>query len=57
LYVLERNGGGDREAYSKVLLPILREKSEYLHAEGVAQAVWALSNAGIYDTDIWNTLK
>ena len=45
LYVLERNGAGDREQYERVILPILREKSEYLHAEGVAQAVWALANA------------
>jgi hypothetical protein len=49
LYVFERNGGGNKEDYDKLLLPILREKVDYLHAEGVAQAVWALSNAGLYD--------
>ena len=57
LYVLERNGLGERSIYEKVLLPTLRKKAEYLHAEGVAQAVWALSNAEIYDTEIWGHLK
>jgi hypothetical protein len=41
----------------KVLLPIIREKAEYLHAEGVSQTVWALSNAGVYDKDLWDILK
>ena len=47
LYVLERNGAGaeTREAYEHLLLPILRQKVEYLHAEGVAQVIWALANA------------
>ena len=57
LYVLERNGGLDREAYLSALLPILRAKAENLHAEGLAQAVWALSNAGVYEQDLWDTLK
>ena len=57
LYVLERNGGAGREAYLSVLLPILRAKAENLHAEGLSQAVWALSNAGVYDQDLWDTLK
>lgn len=50
LYILERNGGGNREYYDNILLPILRKKSEYLHAEGVAQTVWALANAEIWDS-------
>lgn len=49
LYVLERNGGGSRDEYERVLLPILRKKLDWLHAEGVSQAVWALSNAEIWD--------
>lgn len=50
LYVLERNGGGNREYYETVLLPVLRKKLQYLHAEGVAQTAWALSNAQIWDS-------
>ena len=50
LYVLERNGLTDRENYERLLLPVLKKKIEYLHAEGVAQAVWALSNAEIWDS-------
>jgi hypothetical protein len=38
-------------------LPVLKQKIEYLHAEGVAQAVWALANAEIWDKDVWNGLK
>ena len=60
LYVLERNGAGaeTREAYEHLLLPILREKVEYLHAEGVAQAVWALANAELtQDSALWGKLK
>lgn len=58
LYILERNGAGyTEEDYSKILLPLLKKKIEYLHAEGVAQAVWALSNAGIWDAEIWEGLK
>ena len=56
LYVLERNGATDRSYYETILLPILRKKADYLHAEGVAQAVWALSNAEIYDKEIWGQL-
>lgn len=46
LYALERNGfTGLRDKYEGLLLPVLRAKAEHLHAEGVAQAVWALANA------------
>jgi hypothetical protein len=31
------------------LIPLLNRKAEHLHAEGVAQAVYALSQAGIYE--------
>jgi hypothetical protein len=60
LYVLERNGAGavTRDAYENLLLPVIRNKAEYLHAEGVAQAVWALSNAEIVDDSaLWGKLK
>lgn len=33
--------------YDKVLIPILEEKAEHLHAEGLAGAIWAL---GQYDS-------
>jgi hypothetical protein len=36
LYVLERNGSGNKEDYENILIPILKKKIEYLHAEGVA---------------------
>ena len=57
LYVLERNGQSNSEAYENVLLPLLKKKIEYLHSEGVAQTVWALSNAGIWDSELWEGLK
>ena len=58
LYVLERNGATQREAYEKLLLPILRKKAEYLHAEGVAQTIWALANAELVeDAALWGKLR
>ncbi|TNV72034.1 hypothetical protein FGO68_gene10068 [Halteria grandinella] len=60
LYVLEKHGLGDvaRDTYSKLLIPILKAKAQNLHAEGVAQAVWALANAGLVeDAELWGTLK
>jgi len=36
LYVLEKNGQGNREHYDRVLLPVLKSKIEYLHSEGVS---------------------
>ena len=44
LYILARNGmieTNDRVVQDK-LIPLLHEKKEYLHGEGVAQAVYAL---------------
>ena len=44
LYILARNGmieTNDRVVQDK-LIPLLHEKNEYLHGEGVAQAVYAL---------------
>jgi hypothetical protein len=57
LYVLERTNSGDKELYEKVLIPILKRKISNLHEEGLAHAVWALSNAGIYNADVWELLK
>ena len=56
LYVLEKFGAGNTEEYAKVLLPVLKEKAEYLHNEGVAMAIWALAKAEIWDAELWSTL-
>jgi len=46
LYVLERTEHPERaQFYESLLLPVLREKAQYLHAEGVSQCVWALTKA------------
>jgi hypothetical protein len=37
LYIIERNNGTAlRGYYDKIILPILKRKIEYLHAEGIA---------------------
>lgn len=54
---MERNGSGNREYYETILVPLLKEKFDYLHAEGVAQAVWGLASAEIYDRDLWTKLN
>lgn len=57
LYVLERNGLGSREAYERLLIPILKKKIDYLHAEGIAQVVYVLTNNQIWDAELWGKLK
>ncbi|CDW84360.1 UNKNOWN [Stylonychia lemnae] len=57
LYILEKNGLGNREEYERVLLPVLRQKIQHIHAEGVSQSVWALANAQIWDEQLWGSLK
>mmetsp|Transcript_27307 Transcript_27307/g.20444 ORF Transcript_27307/g.20444 Transcript_27307/m.20444 type:complete len:165 (+) Transcript_27307:152-646(+) len=58
LYVIERSGAEDlRPLYEEGLLPVLRAKWKYLHAEGVAQTAWGLAHAGIWDEEIWHGLK
>lgn len=57
LYVLERNNAGSRDSYSKLLIPIIKQKAEYLHAEGLAQTIWALAHAGHFDDKaLWASL-
>ena len=57
LYVLERNGAGSPDCYSRVILPVLKAKADYLHAEGVAQAAWGLASAQIWDKELWAKLS
>lgn len=42
LYAMEKNGLRNEEMYKQVLIPILKAKATYLHAEGLAGAIWAL---------------
>jgi hypothetical protein len=46
LYVLERNDARTEDVYDSVLIPIITNKIDYLHIEGVGQAVWSLAQAG-----------
>ena len=57
MYVLAKNQSADQAIFNKHLLPILKNKSQYLHAEGAAQAAFALQEAGIYDQEAWNIIK
>ena len=57
LYALEKSGAGDRALYEETLLPLLKKKINYLHSEGVAHAIYALSNAQIWDEEAWSALK
>ena len=36
LYVMERFQCGNRQYYEDILLPIIKKKMEWMHAEGVA---------------------
>lgn len=59
LYILARNGmieANDRVVADK-LIPLMHQKKDYLHGEGVAQAVYALEQSQNYDTETWALLK
>lgn len=40
-----------------MLLPILNAKSDYIHAEGICQAVYGLAEAEIHDAETWGKLQ
>ena len=46
-----------QQIIKEMLLPILNSKSQYLHAEGICQAVYGLAEAEIHDAETWNTLQ
>ena len=59
LYILARNGmiqSNDRVVADK-LIPLLHEKKDYLHGEGISQAVYALEQSENYDPETWALLK
>ena len=49
LYLLEKHHVGDHAVYQDVLLPVIKDKIDYIHAEGVAHLAWGLANAEIWD--------
>ena len=59
LYVLSRNNmlEGSGDLVNEQLLPLIHEKKQYLHAEGVALTVHALTAGQIWDEEIWSLLK
>ena len=53
-YLLEKHGRHNPDFYTKVLIPAIKNKIEYIHCEGVAQTTWAAANAEIWDKELWN---
>lgn len=53
LYVLARNGLAQTPESHKIinekLIPLMLKKEHYLHAEGIAMAIYGLSEAKIWD--------
>ena len=58
LYVMSRNGmlEGSGSLVNDHLLPVLIEKQQWLHAEGVAHTVYALTAAKNWNQEIWAIL-
>lgn len=56
LYALEKNGLRNEEIYQKVLFPILKKKAQYLHADGLAGAIWVLGQFNSGDGELVNEL-
>lgn len=57
LYVLARNNMLVSPLVHDHLIPLINEKKQWMHAEGVAHTVHALSAAKIWDAEIWEILK
>lgn len=56
LYACEKNGVRKLDLYTKVLFPLLKKKASYLHAEGLASAIWALGQLEHQDSELIKTL-
>ena len=60
MYVMVRNGQyiqGIREIIEGDLLPRAMEKSEHLHAEGIAQLAYSLAQTEIWDEKAWALIR
>lgn len=59
LYVISRNGllEGSGSLVNDQLIPILKQKKDWLHAEGVSHTVHALTAAKNWDPEIWSTIN
>jgi hypothetical protein len=53
---MEKNGLRNEEMYKKVLFPVLKSKAQYLHADGLAGAIWALGQFNSGDSELIHTL-
>lgn len=56
LYSMEKNGLRNEEMYRKIIFPILKAKAQYLHADGLAGAIWALGQYESKDSELISTL-
>jgi len=41
----------------QTLIPVVKEKAEFLHGEGLAQIAYAMNEYQIWDEDVWAMLK
>lgn len=59
LYVLARNNmlANSGSLAHDHLIPLIHQKKQWLHAEGVAHAAHALASAKIWDEDVWKLIK
>ncbi len=56
LYAMELHGQGDAATYKKLLFPILKNKAQNLHNEGIATAIWALGQMEEVDEGVVEAL-
>ena len=59
MYVLARNGQSTActDKIEGDLLSQVLAKKEHLHAEGIAQVAFALSEAQVWDKEAWTLIK
>jgi hypothetical protein len=56
MYVLARNDIPAGDIIQEKLLPLIKQKKEYLHAEGIAHMAYALSKEQIWDKEAWEII-
>jgi hypothetical protein len=56
IYLMARHGVVCHDTIKKQLFPVIKQKIDCIHNEGIAHLAWGLSRAEIWDQDMWNII-
>jgi hypothetical protein len=57
MYLMAKHFALCPHTFKQTLIPIFKNKSDLVHAEGLAHAAWGLSRAQIWDEEAWGIIK